>query len=67
MIKPSLDGEFVSQFGVETSSIRPQGQNPADEFYAKAKSTVTALPSLTINHVEATARLKLGIDGVKGL
>lgn len=50
-----LDGGFVLQFGVETSSIRPQGKNPTDDFYAIAKGTSTALSTLTMNPTGAAA------------
>lgn len=33
------DGTFVTQYGVETSSIRPQGKNLPDDFRSIAKST----------------------------
>lgn len=33
------DGAFVSQYGIETSTLRPQGKNPSDDFYTVAKST----------------------------
>lgn len=36
-----MDQKFVSQFGVETSSLRPQGKNPQDDFYSLAKGTST--------------------------
>nr|QPL15381.1 polymerase PB1 [Hymenopteran orthomyxo-related virus OKIAV174] len=59
------DQGFVSQFGVETSAIRPQGNNPPDDFYGVAKGTATGLSTLTLNHIGATARLILGLDGVR--
>lgn len=31
-----IEDKFVSQFGVETSSLRPQGKNPNDDMYAIA-------------------------------
>nr|QMP82248.1 polymerase PB1 [Phasmatodean orthomyxo-related virus OKIAV172] len=61
------DQGFVSQFGVETSSIRPQGKNPPDDFYSIAKGTATGLATLTFNHIGADMRIKLGIDGVRRL
>lgn len=33
-----LDGDLVSQYGVETSAMRPQGKNPHDDFNSVAKS-----------------------------
>lgn len=51
--------------GVEISSIRPQGKNPPDDFYSVAKATATGLSTLTLNHIGATVRLILGIQGVR--
>nr|AYP67573.1 PB1 [Old quarry swamp virus] len=62
-----LDNGFLSQFGVETAAIRPQGKNPPDDFYAVAKATATSLQTLTVNHVGAQMRLVLGISGVRRL
>lgn len=61
------DGNFVSQYGVETAAIRPQGQNPPDDFHSVAKGVTVALQTLTINPLGATIRLKLGLDGVRRL
>jgi hypothetical protein len=59
------DGVFVSQYGVETSGIRPQGKNPPDDFYSISKGCSVALQTFTINPLGATIRLRLGIDGVR--
>nr|QED21504.1 PB1 [Lestrade virus] len=59
------DGDFVAQYGVETSSIRPQGSNPPDDFNSVAKGVMTALQTLNINPLGATMRLRLGVDGVR--
>lgn len=32
-----MEDKFVSQFGVETSSLRPQGKNPNDDMYLMKK------------------------------
>lgn len=61
------DGSFVSQYGVETASMRPQGKNPPDDFNNMARGTAIAQQTLTINPVGATARLALGIDSVRRL
>lgn len=61
------DGTFVSQYGVETASMRPQGKNPPDDFNNIAKGTAVSQQTLTINPVGATARLVLGIDSVRRL
>nr|DBA44332.1 TPA_asm: polymerase PB1 [Cotesiavirus orthomyxi] len=61
------DGKFISQFGVETSAIRPQGKNPADDFYSAAIGTAISLSTLTNNHIGANMRLLLGIGNVRRL
>lgn len=58
-------GKFVSQYGTEVPSIRPQGKSPYDDLYAIAKGTSTLLQTLSVNHLGATARLRLGIDACK--
>lgn len=60
-----MEDKFVAQYGVETAAIRPQGKNPNDDFYSIAKGTSTALQTMTINPIGASARLRLGIDGVR--
>nr|QPL15340.1 polymerase PB1 [Raphidiopteran orthomyxo-related virus OKIAV180] len=62
-----MDGNFVAQYGVETSSIRPQGKNPPDDFHSIAKGTSTSLSTLSINHLGASAKLRLGVLGVRRL
>lgn len=60
-----IDGKFVSQYGTEIPSIRPQGKNPYDDLYAIAKGTSTLIQTLVINHLGATARLRIGIEACK--
>nr|AVR52572.1 PB1 [Photinus pyralis orthomyxo-like virus 2] len=62
-----IDEKFISQYGVETSAIRPQGKNPADDFYSIAKGTASSLQTLTVNPLGASVRLRLGIAGVRRL
>lgn len=62
-----MDESFVAQFGVETASLKPEGINPADDFYAVARQTATSLQTLTINHIGAEAKLRLGLEGVRRL
>lgn len=62
-----IDGRFVSQYGTEVPNLRPQGKNPYDDLYSIAKGTATALSTLTINHLGATARLRIGIANCKRL
>lgn len=60
-----LNVGFVSQFGTEIPSIRLQGKNPGDDFYFCANSTVVLLHTLTINHLGASAKLRLGLSPPK--
>ncbi|CAH0397660.1 unnamed protein product [Chilo suppressalis] len=60
-----IDGKFVSQYGTEVPSIRPQGKSPYDDLYAIAKGTSTLLQTLVINHLGATARIRIGISACK--
>lgn len=60
-----IDGQFVSQYGVETAAIRPQGKTPHDDFNSAAKSVRVALSTLSMNHVGGTMKLILTIDGVR--
>lgn len=62
-----MDTDFISQFGVETAALRPQGKNPYDDLYFGAKSTTVALQTLYINDIGASARLRLGADGCRRL
>lgn len=60
-----LNGGFVSQFGTEIPSIRPQGKNPGDDLFFCAKSTSVSFQTLTINHLGASAKLRLGTKAIK--
>jgi hypothetical protein len=60
-----MEEKFVTQFGVETASLRPQGKNPNGDFFAIAKETSTSLQTMSINVLGASARLRLGIEGVR--
>lgn len=62
-----LDGKFVAQYGVETASLRPQGKNPADDFYSIAKTTEVSQTRLEIIPFGAELRLRVGIDNVRRL
>nr|DBA44339.1 TPA_asm: polymerase PB1 [Diachasmavirus orthomyxi] len=62
-----FDVKFASQFGVESSALRPQGKNPHDDFYAIAASTAVSLNSLQNNCIGAAARLVIGISNVRRL
>lgn len=60
-----IDGKFVSQYGTEVPSIRPQGKSPYDDLYAIAKGTSTLLQTLVINPLGATARIRIGVSACK--
>lgn len=51
--------EIISQYGVETASPRPQGKNPADDFFSIAKSAAVAQTRLEINPYGAEAKILL--------
>ncbi|URQ09139.1 replicase PB1 [Halyomorpha halys orthomyxo-like virus 1] len=61
------DGNFVSQYGVETSTMRPQGQNPPDDFHSLAKSCNVSQLRLETNPIGAEAKLQLGVDNIRRL
>nr|QKK82920.1 PB1 [Uumaja virus] len=62
-----MDGEFTAQYGVETSSLRPQGGNPPDDFHNAAIQTATSLRSGNINLFGAQMRLCLSLDNSRRL
>lgn len=62
-----IDGDFVSQYGVETSTLRPQGKNPVDDVFAITKGSATSLTTMSINYIGAEAKIRLGIDNVRRL
>nr|QRW42568.1 MAG: polymerase PB1 [Astopletus virus] len=61
------DSNLVSQYGTETSKLRPGGNNPPDDFYTIAKSTSVSLMGLESNPIGAEARIRLGIENVRSL
>lgn len=61
------DNAFVSQFGVETSALRPQGKNPHDDFHSISKSTQVALTNLIVNPLGGECWLRIGVDNVRRL
>lgn len=62
-----LDGELVSQYGVETSAMRPQGKNPHDDCNSISKTVHVALLANTINPIGGELWLRVGIDNVRRL
>lgn len=61
------DGAFVAQYGVETSTLRPQGKNPSDDFYTIAKSTSVSQQRLEINPFGAESKIKIGVANCRRL
>lgn len=61
------DGVFVAQYGVETSTLRPQGKNPSDDFHSIAKGCQVSQINLEMNPIGATAKLRIGTDNVRRL
>lgn len=61
------DGDFTAQYGVETSSLRPPGNNPADDFHSIASQAATSMCVGNNNIFGAQARLGLGIDNCRRL
>jgi hypothetical protein len=61
------DGAMVAQYGVETSTLRPGGKNPPDDFFTIAKGVATGLLKLESNIVGSEAKLRLGLNNVRSL
>ncbi|ASR92124.1 polymerase PB1 [Araguari virus] len=61
------DGDFTAQFGVETAALRPEGNNPPDDFHSVASQTATSLRAGNMNFIGAQFRIGIGIDNVRRL
>lgn len=61
------DGKLVSQFGPETTTLRPLGRNPYDDTFAVAKGTAVSLLNCASNPFGAEVKLSLGIHNVRSL
>nr|QEM39320.1 PB1 [Guadeloupe mosquito quaranja-like virus 3] len=61
------DGKLVSQFGPETTTLRPAGQNPHDDFYLAAKNVSVSLLNCASNPIGAEIKLALGVSNVRSL
>lgn len=61
------DGDFVGQSGTETSSLRPGGINPQEDFNNLAVQTAILLRNYTINVFGAMQRLQIGIGNIRRL
>nr|QPZ88437.1 putative polymerase PB1 [Soybean thrips quaranja-like virus 3] len=59
------DGQFVGQYGVETSSLKPGGHNPQDDFNATISNTLQLIRTNTINILGCISRIMLGIQNVR--
>lgn len=62
-----LDGELVSQYGVETSSMRLQRKILNDDYNSIAKTVHVALLANTINPIGGEIWLRIRIDNVRRL
>nr|APG77865.1 polymerase PB1 [Beihai orthomyxo-like virus 1] len=62
-----IDGTFGSQYGTETSRIRPQGKNPVDDFHSVSMGAATSLRELKMNVIGAESYITLGISNVRRL
>lgn len=61
------DKDFVGQYGVETSSLKPMGKNPQDDFNSVASKTLQLMRTHIINVFGAITRLCIGVDNVRKL
>lgn len=61
------DGDFVAQYGVETSTLRPQGKNPSDDLFSIAKGTSVSQQRLEMNPLGAEAKIRIGVDNCRRL
>nr|UMO75717.1 MAG: polymerase PB1 [Xinjiang sediment orthomyxo-like virus 5] len=61
------DGKMVSQYGPETTKLRPGGKNPPDDFFNIAKGVSVSLMGCDTNIYGAEVSLRLGISNVRDL
>nr|QIJ70032.1 PB1 [Splett orthomyxo-like virus] len=61
------DGTMVSQYGPETTTLRPGGNNPPDDFNNLARTTSVSLIKLETNEIGAETKLRLGIENIRNL
>lgn len=61
------DSTLVSQYGTETTKLRPGGNNPPDDFFTIAKATAVSLMNLESNSIGAETRIRLGVHNVRSL
>ncbi|XP_044748148.1 uncharacterized protein LOC123309226 [Coccinella septempunctata] len=56
------DGDFIGQCDVGTSSLKPGGQNPQDDFNNMAALTLNLMRTYTINVMGPISRICIGIN-----
>uniref|UniRef100_A0AAT9JA47 RNA-directed RNA polymerase catalytic subunit n=1 Tax=Cryptocercus meridianus orthomyxovirus 2 TaxID=3133493 RepID=A0AAT9JA47_9ORTO len=61
------DGKLVSQYGPETTTLRPGGNNPPDDFNNLARTTATSLLRMETNEIGAEAKLRIGVQNIRSL
>lgn len=61
------DGDFVGQYGVETSSLKPIGKNPQDDFNNVSTNTLQLMRTYNINIIGVISRMITGINNVRRL
>nr|UQS95353.1 MAG: PB1 [Byreska virus] len=61
------DGKLVSQYGPETTTLRPGGKNPHDDFFSAAKSSSVSLLNCTSNPFGTEVKLTLSINNIRSL
>lgn len=62
-----IDSDFVSQYGVDTVALRPQGKNPQDDLFFMSRNTYISLQRMECNPLGAELRLRVGIDNIRRL
>nr|QMP82229.1 polymerase PB1 [Dipteran orthomyxo-related virus OKIAV195] len=61
------DMKMVSQYGPETTTLRPGGNNPPDDFTTLARNTSMSLLKLETNEIGAEAKIRLGVNNIRSL
>nr|DBA44211.1 TPA_asm: polymerase PB1 [Orthomyxo-like virus forcipomyiae] len=62
-----IDKDFVSQWGSDTSSLRPGGKNPFEDMFSGIKQTSVSQTRLECNPFGGMARIRLISSNVKRL
>lgn len=61
------DEKLVSQFGPETTTLRPLGRNPYDDVFGAAKGTAVSLLNCSSNPFGAEVKLTLALNNIRSL